>query len=75
MIRKEMPQIMDWPTTDDNVQKRQRKRLKETQNTERNKTDQTPSRPHPAQKDWSNNIYYKQWINNNRTTALNSQHH
>ena len=50
MIRKEMPQIIDRPTTDDNVQKRQRKRLKETQNTERNKTDQTPSQPHPCTK-------------------------
>ena len=50
MIRKERPQIIDRPTTDDYVQKRQRKRLKETQNTERNKTDQTPSRPHPRTK-------------------------
>ena len=50
MIRKEMPQIKDSPTTDDNVQKRQRKRLNDTQNTERNKTDQTPSRPQPRTK-------------------------
>ena len=45
MIRKEMPQITDQPTTDDNVQKRQRKRQKETHNTDVNKTDQTPSQP------------------------------
>ena len=25
----------------------------------------------PAQNDWNNNIYYKQWLNNNRTTAFN----
>ena len=50
MIRKEMPQITDQPTTDDNVQKRQRKRWKETQNTDGNKTDQTPSRFHPRTK-------------------------
>ena len=50
MIRKEMPQIIERPTTYDNVQKRQRKRLKETQNTERNKTDQTPSRPQNSTK-------------------------
>ena len=54
MIRKEMPQITDQPTTDNNVHKRQRKRQKETQNTDGNKTD-----PHPAQNDLSNNIYYK----------------
>ena len=49
-----MPQITDQPTTNNNVQKRQRKRQKETQNTDGNKTD-----PHPAQNDLSNNIYYK----------------
>ena len=54
MIRKEMPQITDQPTTDNNAQKRQRKRQKETQNTDGNKTD-----PHRAQNDFSNNIYYK----------------
>ena len=50
MIRKETPQIIERPTTDDNVQKRQGKRLKETQNTELNKTGQTPSRPQPRTK-------------------------
>ena len=45
-----MPQITDQPTTDDNVQKRQIKRRKETQNKDSNKTDQTPSRPHPRTK-------------------------
>ena len=50
MNRKEMPQITDQPKTDDNVQKRQRKRWKETQNTDDNKTDQTPSRPHSRTK-------------------------
>ena len=45
-----MPQItyLYQPTTDDNLQKR--KRRKETQNTDGNKTDQTPSRPHPLTK-------------------------
>ena len=50
MIRKEIPQITYQRTTDDNVQKKLRKRRKETQNTDGNKTDQTPSRPHPGTK-------------------------
>ena len=50
MIRKEMPQITDQHTTDDNMKKRQGKRWKETQNTDGNKTDQTPSRHHPRTK-------------------------
>ena len=50
MIRKEMPQITDKPTTDDNMQKTQRKIWKETQNTDGNKMDQTPYRPHPRTK-------------------------
>ena len=41
--------ISPGPKTD-NVQKGQSIRLKETQNTERNKTDQTPSRPQPRTK-------------------------
>ena len=66
MIRKEMQQITGH--RDDNVQKRQRKRWKETQMA----TERTKHPPDliPAQNDWSNNNYYKQWINNNRTTAL-----
>ena len=58
MIRKKMPQITDQPTTDDNVQKRQRKRRKETQTA--TKRIKHPPDLIPAQNDWSNNIYFKQ---------------
>ena len=61
-----MPQITDQPTTDDNVQKRQRKRWKETQNTDSNKTDQTPSRPLPPHKTIGATIFI---INNESTTT------
>ena len=50
MIRKEMPQIIDQPTTDDKVQNRQRKRREETENTDSHLMDQTHSRTHPRTK-------------------------
>ena len=68
MIRKEMPQITDQLTTDDKVQKKQRKRRKETQMA--TKRINHPPDLTSTQNDWSNNFYYKQWINNNRATAF-----
>ena len=69
MIRKGMPQITDQPTTDDNMQERQRKRWKETQNTDGNKTDQTPPDLTPH-KTIEASIFIIKMKLNNRTTAL-----
>ena len=61
MIRKETPQITDQPTTTC-------RRDKETQTA--TKRIKLPPDLTPAQNDWNNQIYYKQRINNNRTTAF-----
>ena len=53
-----MPQITDQLTTDDKVQKKQRKRRKETQMA--TKRIKHPPDLTSTQNDWSNNFYYKQ---------------